>query len=116
MRVGLFIEVLNMAKKAAKKGSESPTVDKASDVIELQLVEVLELFTVGPGMLMTGLSDDQFRRRKNRLSLVDGDASNHSDKNVYKSDEGLQFKVGERLMLNYGAIDKAQRAKLNLVD
>ena len=104
-----------MAKKAAKKGSESPTVDKASDVNKLQLVEVLELFTVGPGMLMTGLSDDQYRRRRYRLIPVEGEME-HSGQNVYRSDQGLQFKVGERLMLNYGAIDKVQRIKLNLVN
>ena len=92
-----------MAKEAKK------TSDK------FQLVEVLELYTVSPGVLFTGLSDDQYRRRKNRMIQVKGKGS-HSEQSIYRSDQGLQFKVGERLMLEYSDIDKAQRAKLNLVD
>ncbi len=103
------------AKKAVKKAVKKAP-DPVSDGIELLLVEITELFTVSPGMLITGLDDDQYRRRKSRLLFVEGDAAKHSEQNVYKSDEGLQFKVGERLMLEYSAIHKTQRAKLTLVD
>ena len=102
--VGFFNEGLNMAKESKK----------ASD--KFQLVEVVDLFTVAPGALMTGLSDDQYRRRKNRMKLVNGNKAKHSDGNVYKSEEGLQFKVGERLMIEFGDIDKGQRARLETVD
>ena len=92
-----------MAKEAKK------TSDK------FQLVEVVELYTVSPGVLFTGLSDDQYRRRKNRMTQVKGKGS-HSEQSIYKSTEGLQFKVGERLRIEYGDIDKGQRAKLETVE
>ena len=91
------------------------TADAVTGGDELRLVEVTELFTVSPGVLMTGLSADQYRRRENRLIRVDGE-DDHSDQSVYKSDEGIQFKVGERLMLEYGLIHKSHRDKLTLVD
>ena len=93
--------------KAAKAAAEESGV-------ELQLVEVVELFTVHPGVLMSGLSDDQFRRRKHRLILVDGEKK-HSDQSVYNAEGGIQFKVGERLMLECGPIHKTQLAKLDMV-
>ena len=100
--------------KTAKSKAVKPVVE--ADVTELRLVEIVELFTVSPGVLMAGLDANQYRRRKNRISLLDGDPGKHSDQNVYKSDESLQFKVGERLILEYGAIHKTHQNKLKLVD
>ena len=89
--------------------------DEVGDGTELRLVEITELFTVSPGVLMMGLSADQYRRRKNRLTRVGGEGD-HSDQSVYKSDESLQFKAGERLMIEYNLIHKSHRDKLTLVD
>ncbi len=112
-----------MVKKTSKKpAAKKPAVQnkaikvaEAQPVIELRLVEVAELFTVSPGVLMSDLSDDQYRRRKNRLIRVEGNGA-HSDQSVYKSDEALQFKVGERFMVENEAIHKSHRAKLIQLD
>ena len=108
-----------MVKKSAPKKKASTNKPAAAVVeeatTELRLVEVVELFTVSPGVLMSGLGDDQYRRRKARLTLVDGEGV-HSEQSVYNSDESLQFKVGERLMLEYDAIHKTHRGMLNLVN
>jgi hypothetical protein len=101
------------ARAAKAKAAKAEKATKETGATELQLVKVVELFTVSPGVLMAGLDDDQYRRRKSRLILVDGESERYAQ-SVYRSDESLQFKVGESLMLDCSSIDKAQRAKLNL--
>ena len=101
--------------KAVKAKAAEPVVEETGNT-ELRLVEIAELFTVSPGVLMADLSADQYRRRKDRLILVDGEKGKHSDQSVYRSDESLQFKVGERLMIENGAIHKTHLAKLIQLD
>ena len=82
-------------------------VEPEAEGTELMGYEMVDIFAIGPGCFVSGLNDEQLRRRAHRLELVEDD--DDVDMRIYKSTDSMQFKVGETVVLNPADIPKASR-------
>jgi len=104
------------AVKAPVKEVETEAESSGGPEVELLLCEIESIFTLGPGSLMSGLSDDQHRRRAHNLEFVEGDEKGHDADNVYRCKSHCQFKAGEKVMLNPTDIPKSQKSAVKVTD